>query len=187
MPALPGTPTLKHFLPPTRQHQPQASLSVPVGAWHSSSPGQVGLGVPSPRSGVPGGGGGGMRGGPITTSPTSLQGQLNCDVFYTSENKGYFFRAPASPPLKEKTGYWGGGAVPTAPHCQRAHVWQRPRVLPCPHGALGPAQRPLCAPRAPRAAQPRGRPANPRAGGISGGGLRAWIWGGGSQGWASCY
>lgn len=59
VPALPGTPTLKHFLPPTRQHQPQASPSVPVGAWHSSSPGQVGLGVPSPRSGVPGGGGGG--------------------------------------------------------------------------------------------------------------------------------
>lgn len=56
-----------------------------------------------------------MRGGPITTSPTSLQGQLNCDVFYTSENKGYFFRAPALPPLKEKTGYWEGGPSPQPP------------------------------------------------------------------------
>lgn len=37
----------------------------------------------------------GVRGAPITVSPTSPRGQLNWDMFYTSENKGYFCRAPA--------------------------------------------------------------------------------------------
>lgn len=50
-----GTPTLKHFLPSTLQHQPRLSPSVPAGAWHSLPPHQGGFGVP--RSGVPGCGG----------------------------------------------------------------------------------------------------------------------------------
>ncbi|KAM6042646.1 growth factor receptor-bound protein 7 isoform 4-T4 [Theristicus caerulescens] len=66
------------------------------------------IGGPQPQERGPGE----VGGAPTTASP---RGQSNCDVFYTIENKGYFFRVPASPSLKEKLGSWGGCPSPQPP------------------------------------------------------------------------